>query len=630
VSDTTPPATSGARANRLLARSIVRDPALVEEFMDTHGGRLGNIVDGSAESPGAFEDSLATAMATHSGLEAIVERFGRPSLLVIGDTFELPESQEWRNRLRDTRAAIESGVLGVGRVDIRFHALPYAGTAWLVADDIAVTNRHVAKAFAHRRNGLFPFSTGAHGMTYEAFIDFAAEPGGSRSVPIEIPEVLYIADDGDGYPDLAFLRLETGAQEPRSQFIHLSERTLGADDFVVAIGYPARDSRQDPADQDRIFGDVYNVKRIAPGRVTAGGQTTIFNHDCTTLGGNSGSLVLDPVTGDAVGLHFAGRREVANYAVGAAVVREYLERYVTGAGMPKVRGRTLAQSDEEAPATAEDLADRSGYDPAFLGEGFRVPLPTDPNDRALIVDDETGTELRYTHYSVVMHRERRLALVSAVNIDGASLHPIKRGTDRWYFDPRIPKDAQIGNELYAANPLDRGHLVRRLDPAWGDSRKEALAGEEDSFYYSNSCPQHLSLNRSTWLALEDYVLQNAETFGFRACVLSGPVLTEDDPDYRGLTSLPQAFWKVAVMVREPDGDVPDSLVAAGYMLGQADLISDLEFSFGEFRTYQVPISRIAELTELEFDPEIVEADPLAGQESVSRAVTIDGPDDLIL
>ena len=31
-----------------------------------------------------------------------------------------------------------------------------------------------------------------------------------------------------------------------------------------------------------------------------------FTHDCTTLGGNSGSVVLDLTTGEAVGLHFAG------------------------------------------------------------------------------------------------------------------------------------------------------------------------------------------------------------------------------------------------------------------------------------------------------------------------------------
>ena len=45
-----------------------------------------------------------------------------------------------------------------------------------------------------------------------------------------------------------------------------------------------------------------------------------LQHDCSTPGGNSGSVVLDLATGDALGIHFAGRFLEANYAVPAAVI----------------------------------------------------------------------------------------------------------------------------------------------------------------------------------------------------------------------------------------------------------------------------------------------------------------------
>src|SRR6516165_11707527 len=49
-------------------------------------------------------------------------------------------------------------------------------------------------------------------------------------------------------------------------------------------------------------------------------------HDCTTLGGNSGSVVLNLSTGEAVGLHFAGLYQETNYAVRASVLRNYVDR----------------------------------------------------------------------------------------------------------------------------------------------------------------------------------------------------------------------------------------------------------------------------------------------------------------
>jgi len=48
-----------------------------------------------------------------------------------------------------------------------------------------------------------------------------------------------------------------------------------------------------------------------------------------------------------------------------------------------------------------------------------------------------------------------------VNIDGAGLRDLDR-VDAWHLDPRVPADQQTGEEVYADNDLDRGHLVRRL------------------------------------------------------------------------------------------------------------------------------------------------------------------------
>ena len=72
-----------------------------------------------------------------------------------------------------------------------------------------------------------------------------------------------------------------------------------------------------------IFGDVYDKKRLAPGQVTAVAADQLC-HDCSTLGGNSGSVLLDFATGEAVGLHFAGRFLENNFAVPSMVIKNRL------------------------------------------------------------------------------------------------------------------------------------------------------------------------------------------------------------------------------------------------------------------------------------------------------------------
>jgi hypothetical protein len=74
-----------------------------------------------------------------------------------------------------------------------------------------------------------------------------------------------------------------------------------------------------------LYRDRYDVKRAAPG-FSVGSDGRATRHDCTTSGGNSGSVVLDLKTGEAVGLHFAGLYQETNYAVPASVLAEYVNK----------------------------------------------------------------------------------------------------------------------------------------------------------------------------------------------------------------------------------------------------------------------------------------------------------------
>ncbi|MFI0405795.1 DNA/RNA non-specific endonuclease [Actinomadura sp. 3N508] len=283
---------------------------------------------------------------------------------------------------------------------------------------------------------------------------------------------------------------------------------------------------------------------------------------------------------------------------------------------------TVEAAARETEAIDPDYSTRDGYDPAFLARPLPLPVPSP--DLAAVA----SAELRYHHFSVVMHRQRALALFTACNIDGRSARRPRRDADRWFFDPRLPAGEQTGEDVYRANDLDRGHLVRRLDPAWG-TEAMALAANDDTFHFTNSTPQHHSFNagQTLWLGLEDYVLNNADNHDLAVSVFTGPVLAADDDVYRGVR-LPRQFWKIVAMAG-PSGE----LSATGYLLSQAALIEDLagkeEFSYGAYRTYQVPVRKIGEITGLGLEPHI-QADPLERLEAVPGPREVVRPEDLIL
>jgi endonuclease G, mitochondrial len=544
-------------------------------------------------------------------LEAIILRMGRPVLLVRNDDIDLDEvgTDTWRARLEPVHDYLRAAIRSVGRIELDRHPqFDWVGTGWVVADEVIVTNRHVAEVFAHRVGEQFLFRTSLLGQM-EARLDFREEHEDESAAEFRIVDVLHIEDDAG--PDMAFLRLDwasnaADARRPPIQLATDLEPARG----VAVIGYPAKDTRtRIHDDMDHIFGDVYDVKRLAPGEIAELiDQGRFVTHDCTTLGGNSGSVVLDLESGAATALHFAGREEVRNYAVSARVVRARLEQVLTSAAVPGVT-ITPPPHDPTVPPPAA-LEGRQGYDRDFLAATVDHPSLSDVlADAVAPVAGNADGILNYTNFSIRMHRDRRLAIYTAVNIDGAKARNVRRSRDRWMLDPRLDAGFQIGNELYARNKLDRGHLVRRLDPAWGDTLEGAVTAVEDTFFYTNCSPQHEVLNQRLWLGLEDHILGNAHVHDLRVSVFSGPVFRDDDRRYREFL-IPEDFWKVVAMVNNDTGQ----LSVTGYLLSQRDFMNDLEFTFGPYMTYQIPVARVEEQTGLDFGT-LKQFDPIAELES---------------
>ncbi|MFJ7219369.1 DNA/RNA non-specific endonuclease [Amycolatopsis sp. NPDC098790] len=545
---------------------------------------------------------------------------------------------------------LEGGVTAsaaVGRVNIRDDRgrLTGYGTGSLVSPELLLTNHHVLPDAATAGSSVVEFD-------YQDGVDGLPRP--VRAFGLD-PDRFFVADE-----DLDFALVAVGAAAADLRPFGFN-RLIGSEgkaivgDFVTIIQHPRGGKKQVALRENRIV-DVLD---------------TFLHYETDTEPGSSGSPVFNDQW-EVVALHHAsvpaaGHAEYGGFLNEGIRVSRLLaflrgqrfsadrQALVDRLGTRPERARPVADGGPqvltlttpvdirlraEPATTAEaggidpDYSNREGYDPGFL-PGHTVPLPALPDALVpLAAENRQATSepryvLPYHHFSVVLNKVRRLAFFTAVNIDGRTSQALRRDADHWSLDPRVEEGEQVGEEVYRANPLDRGHLVRRLDPAWGATAAIAQLANDDTFHFTNCSPQHkdFNQNKTTWAGLEDYVLNNAENHALKVSVVTGPVLAEDDDRYRGV-QLPRQFWKVVAMVKA-DG----TLSATAYLLSQEELIRGLEvageFSYAAYRTYQVPVRRIESLTGLSFGA-LPDADPLERLESTGSVREVGGPGDLLL
>ncbi len=299
--------------------------------------------------------------------------------------------------------------------------------------------------------------------------------------------------------------------------------------------------------------------------------------------------------------------------------------------MPESGATVNRMAKNDAPFDS-DYGSRKGYDPDFIGGGspsFRIALPVlSPalSQEATKLIGSNDYELKYHNYSVVMHRKRRFAIYSAANVSFADRYAMNRPGDVWRIDPRIPREAQVGESYYTSNNFDRGHLTRREDLEYGSTPRFALASAGDTNHFTNCTPQHrrFNQNRQIWQGIEFHVLEDSVLNGnFNAQIITGPVFDDSDPDYRNI-QYPQQYWKI-VAAKNSAG----KLFATAFLASQKEVINQFgvepaaALPVGPFKNFQVKISEIERLTGLKFvygakKTSLSRRDPLENVKQLSR------------
>ncbi|GAU82934.1 serine protease [Bosea sp. BIWAKO-01] len=339
--------TEGATNGRSERERVERlEEAISSEAMDASKGDQETIkreVVAGARSALAktFEDEAPEnfTLGEQLGLEAVILTNGERPSLIVKDGFvdlQAPDIGDWDWALKRYKHDIQSVAASVGRIEVPVNP-GFAGTCFVLAAGLVVTNRHVLEAIATEAGGSWTLN-----WPDSTTVDFLGEDGATSSARFRVTGVAFAGSDAIEYRinfahlDMAVLRLEPTGETPFPKPL-----TFETDDsqpkkkrHIYVLGFPGKPRRwmfdgvpdagfESAEVLSTIFNSKFGVKRLAPGEIKAGpgevpGDTRhwICTHDASTLGGNSGSAMVN-LTNDGLtvmGLHFGGSNRKQNWA----------------------------------------------------------------------------------------------------------------------------------------------------------------------------------------------------------------------------------------------------------------------------------------------------------------------------
>jgi hypothetical protein len=298
------------------------DPEIKKQF--ERARKAAAALKASSSAPLDAEDIAA--------LHAFVHLLARPALRVVDNAVPaIPDS--W-SKLTIAHDKVIQRIRGVGRIDTPERA--HCGTAWFIGPDLLMTNRHVVGGLCgldifNDRQWLtkLPAAVKATNALWDgtpakrAVWAPSEAPSAATKAIGTIRRIRLVHDD----LDMALLDVE-GVANSADLVLRISKTgpaaTIGHDVYVA--GYPAVNPPYGVSKQvaELLFRDAQasGLKRVAPGKLLAvaaampiGPNKPRLTHDASTLGGNSGSPVLDLSTHRVVALHYSGQYGVENSSV---------------------------------------------------------------------------------------------------------------------------------------------------------------------------------------------------------------------------------------------------------------------------------------------------------------------------
>jgi V8-like Glu-specific endopeptidase len=182
----------------------------------------------------------------------------------------------------------------------------YVCTGILVAPDLLLTNDHCPRSDSERKSTL---------------VEFDYDSSNAALTTLRLKETIL----ANAELDFALYRLSD--RPANRQPLRLTEITVAENQALLIIQHPAGEPKQ-----------VSIIDCRASGAQLDGITTrlTDFGHLCDTLGGSSGSGVLDINSGQVIGLHHLGFNSSSRQLVNRAVHIRLIADYIRGKNKPEI------------------------------------------------------------------------------------------------------------------------------------------------------------------------------------------------------------------------------------------------------------------------------------------------------
>jgi endonuclease G len=191
--------------------------------------------------------------------------------------------------------------------------------------------------------------------------------------------------------------------------------------------------------------------------------------------------------------------------------------------------------------------------------------------------------LTHTGYTVSYNPDWKIPNWVAYELTSAEVGGDISRSNHFVPDPLLASEHTATDADYKKSGFDRGHMAPAADMKWS---KQAM---DESFYFSNICPQNHNLNAGVWENLEKQVralaAQNGSIF-----VVCGPLVNEN---YETIgahnVAVPQGFFKA--LLRKSDAEWHSIAFVFDNVSGKRPL-----------STYAISVRELEEKTGITFFP----------------------------
>lgn len=188
--------------------------------------------------------------------------------------------------------------------------------------------------------------------------------------------------------------------------------------------------------------------------------------------------------------------------------------------------------------------------------------------------------IRHTGYTVSYNKDTKLPNWVSYELTRAETKGKEKRSNRFIADPLV-KGAIATNADYTRSGYDKGHMAPAADMKWSP------VAMNESFYFSNMCPQHPQLNRRGWKKLEDKIRDWAVADS-AIIIICGPVIKKQPKTIgKNKVIVPQQFFKVIL------SPFVKPMRAIGFLFNNEQSVDPLS-------AYVVTVDSIERLTNMDF------------------------------